>query len=253
MYWGNRETEAITSRYGCIKSIAQLSDGLERRSLIRRTSWLNRGVEDYSDEHFSQSIYLRLLELKKQTPELPKQERFLRPYSPRKKSVVEGDVNLTKKLKRDPKREKALEYFGVMHEVVKKQMKEAIKKANQIREFGKKLEMLTGNKRFLKRDFEKFQSAFPVGTSIKFCRLALSTWLQYSKPIENEFVAEDIWEKASKDNNKLRKGRLIEVLAERGSELESVILSSKKRPNLVPTNSVTVKARKSQFYWEFFK
>jgi len=78
IYWGNRETDAIVSRYGCIKSIAQLSDGLERRNLIRRTPWLNRGKEDYSDEHFSQSIYMRLLELKKQTPELPKPEFYRR-------------------------------------------------------------------------------------------------------------------------------------------------------------------------------
>jgi len=69
VYWGNRETDAIISRYQCIKNVAQLPDGVERRSLIRRTPWLNRGAENYSDEHFSQSIYLRMQELKKQTPE----------------------------------------------------------------------------------------------------------------------------------------------------------------------------------------
>jgi hypothetical protein len=87
VYWGNRETDAIVSRYQCIKNIARLSDGVERKDLIRRTPWLNRGIEDYSDEHFSESIYLRLQELKKQIPELPKKERFRRSYSPRKKTL----------------------------------------------------------------------------------------------------------------------------------------------------------------------
>ncbi len=96
IYWGNRETDAIVSRYGCIKRIAQLSDGLERRDLIRRTPWLNRGKEDYSDEHFSQSIYLRLLELKKQIPELPKPEFYRRQYRRREKIAEKDDGQLAK-------------------------------------------------------------------------------------------------------------------------------------------------------------
>jgi hypothetical protein len=72
VYWGNRETEIVTRYIDGIKRIAELSDGIERRYLIRKTDWLNRGVENYSDEHFSESIYLRLQELKKREPELPK-------------------------------------------------------------------------------------------------------------------------------------------------------------------------------------
>jgi hypothetical protein len=280
VYWGNRETEAITSRYGCIKNIANLSDGVERRDLICRTRWLNRGVEDYSDEHFSQSIYLRLVELKKQTPKLPKREHVRRAYGPRKKKVAVISDKLEKEPNTDmPRIESTPEKRDLIRKIMdlynkfiepfykeaelnrieeEKHSKEAIKKANRIRAFGEKLQLLTGNKKFLKRDFDRFQAAFPAGTTLKFCRLAMSTWLTHPDPIENLFQAECIVTKMTTLKNRaihdeMALRRLAEEKALRQQAVASAVLSSRKSRNLVPTISVAANTSKLQFYWEFFK
>lgn len=264
VYWGNRETDAIIGRYDCIKRIAQLWDGLERRDFIHRTLWLNRGIEDYSDEHFSESIYLRLQELKKQTPELPKPEYYHRPYRRRKKVAVldanqAAKINLTTE-QREKLRE-IVEAISTLREsfskTEEKHGKQVIKRANQIREFGEKLEELTGKKRFWKRDFEKFRSSFPAGTTCKHCRLAISTSLAYPTPIENQFVAEEIVAKEIKLNNaeKYRREREAQECHAKALRQNAVAatLSQKTRPNLVPTIQASVNSEKSQFYWEFFK
>jgi hypothetical protein len=262
IYWGNRETEHITSRYDCIKNIAQLSDGLERKSLIRRTPWLNRGVEDYSDEFFSQSIYLRLQELKKQTAMLPKQYRLRNPYTPRKEKIVSEAGKLADRLnakfqtKNSKKRErinKFAEEFCKFKDLYEKDAERyqnrAIKKANRIREFGEKIEVLTGKKRFRKRDFEKYQAAFPAGSTLKFCQLAIRTWHKHPDPINDAFQMEDFVSKMVNLKNKpVLDGAAINQLA-----VKAALSSLKNNQNLVPTNSVSVKARKSQFYWDFFK
>jgi len=262
IYWGNRETEHITSRYRCIKNIAQLSDGVERRDFIRRTPWLNRGVEDYSDEFFSQSIYLRLQELKKQTPLLPKTYRLRQPYTPRREKVVSEMEKLADKLnagfqtKTSKKRErinKFAEEFCKSRDLYKKKAERyqnrVIKKANRIREFGEKIELMIGKKGIRKRDFEKYQAAFPTGTTLKFCQLALRAWHRHPDPIKHSYEVEGFISKMMNLKNK----PVLDEAAINRLAVRAAFSALKTTQNLVPTNSVSVKARKSQFYWDFFK
>jgi hypothetical protein len=257
VYWGNRETDAIVGRYDCIKRIAQLSDGLERKDLIRRTLWLNRGIEDYSDEHFSESIYLRLQELKKQTPELPKPKSHFRSYRRSMNPLLMLDnvmANLPhKKLTREQneKIRKLVMQFRPRPELFGKEVEKyrngVIKRANQIREFGEKLEMLIGGKKFLKRHFEKFQSSFSADTTCKLCQLAMVTWRENPAPIDNQNKAEYIVSKEIKIMRPIREKKL------RKQALAAVIKSKKTCPNLVPTIQVTVNSSKPQFCWDFLK
>lgn len=58
-----------------------------------------------------------------------------------------------------------------------------IKASNRLREIGKTLETLTGHKRFLMRDYVKFQSSLPEGMTPAFCRLAMSVWRNHPDEI----------------------------------------------------------------------
>jgi hypothetical protein len=86
----------------------------------------------------------------------------------------------------------------------------------------------------------------------------MATWRAYPKPIKNQFVAEEIVTKETKLNKEEKDRRKIEAKARREKAirkkaLAAAISAPKLGPHLVPTNSAIVKARKSQFYWDFFK
>lgn len=262
IYWGNRETEHITSRYECIKNIAQLSDGLERRFLIRKIPWLNRGVEDFSDEFFSESIYLRLQELKNQTPELPRQQSYRRPYRPRKKKIEVEKLDLDLPTKGqdvellNPHTEIIRDLAKIMdayRERVQKHCVEVIRKANRIIEFGEKLGMLIGMSSFEKHHFKKYGAAFPVGTTLKFCRFALATRRNNPKPVESFNQAAYIFSREPNLKNWLANRGTLNLLVNHSETLEEAIATLKIRPNLVPTIFVAINRSESQFYWELFK
>lgn len=199
VYWGNRETDAITRPIDGIKRIAELSDGVERRYLIGKTDWLNRGVEDYSDEHFSKSIYLRLQELKKAAPKLPEIERPPRSYSPRAQTPItkwvkhlmsKGNGYLpTEKLQQLREAEARFNKNSTAL------IEQATNWANQVRGLGESLETLTGKQRFSQRDFLQLQPLLPKGVTLNFCRSAMSVWRKHPEPIGDAEEAMKIMEK----------------------------------------------------------
>jgi hypothetical protein len=180
VYWGNRETEAITRYYEGIKRIAELSDGVERRHLIRTTPWLHRGAEDYSDRHFSQSIYLRMKELKKHTPELPKEEYGL--HSHRHQAAL--------------RRETICKKIGELREELRERLarvdRKTIKMANDARILGRKLQLITGHTPLSKGQYIQIQGRLPDGITYEFCELALSIWRTTPKPIKSPDLAIEI-------------------------------------------------------------
>jgi hypothetical protein len=220
-----------------------------------------------------------LQELKKQTPELPKPEGYRRPYNPRRKIAEKDDGQMAKTpgMHLTPEQREQIRKFGETISAWMQSVRElfgnaderfdpaeerndkrVIKRANQIREFGEKLAMLSGKKSFLIRHFEKYQAAFPNGTTIKYCRLAMATWRAYPKPVENQFVAAEVVAKETKLINEEKDRRNIEAKARREKALRkkalaAAISTSKLGPNLVPTIRAAVNSEKSQFYWDFFK
>lgn len=209
VYWGNRETDDITRPIDGIKRIVELSDGLERRDLIRRTAWLNRGVDDYSDAHFSESIYLRLQDLKKQTPQLPKAARPVRPIRRSKVSIVPVIKKLLamQGMKAPPEKLRALrESEKVFNTSMDLCGTEILRLANKLRELGQTWEALTGHQRFLVRDFVALRPSLSKGITANFCRLALATWRNHPEPFE-DFAqaygcAEKWWKLAEQDRQK---------------------------------------------------
>ena len=160
VYWGkNRETEII-KREG-IQRIAELSDSPARRNLIRNTAWLNRGEENYSDEHFSKSIKLRLEELKKQTPRLSKTAR---------RAKLAQEFN---------------EVRSEFYKFAKESELAIFSAANHFRNLGVTWQMLTGHKRLFNRDYLKWRSSLPKNVTADFLRLALSTSVKHPIPIKD--------------------------------------------------------------------
>lgn len=79
---------------------------------------------------------------------------------------------------------------------VKKIRKASIRMANRLRRMGITWETLTDHKRFLMRDYDKFQSSLPEGMTPALCRLAMSVWRNHPNEISASQQAEAIKRRA---------------------------------------------------------